>query len=287
LRSLLTVHSQLTSLTLGYRMYQYEFDTVLLLAPHLNSFTCNHLHLDTDRSAWPCSWKELVMTKQFFNGETLACIPTDSLTRLAFGFGLELPSPSPTLTYGAYDITEADSLPDLMHRGLAKLARCPAWQGCGPVVEVILCVEDYAEEEDDISPEMLGSMLGALAPLANMKVHLSLASPGVGVGASAVQELGTALGNSLEQLVLELCELEDDFWPAVWAHLPGLRTLTIEDEVSGARDPSTIACFCSHATRPLHLRLGHVLYLQAGSHSKLENHCRVWGVPQVTVTAWD
>jgi hypothetical protein len=76
--------------------------------------------------------------------------------------------------------------------------------------------------------QLLNPLLGALAPLASREVKLSMSvSPEAVVGASAVQQLGATLGSSLKHLVLGECEVSVDFWPAVWAHLPGLQQLTV------------------------------------------------------------
>jgi hypothetical protein len=82
---------------------------------------------------------------------------------------------------------------------------------------------------DALDDTLLGPVLGALAPLGDKEVHLYMKTPDAGVGASEVQQLGGALGSSLKQLVLQECELSDDYWPAVWAHLSGLQQLSIWD----------------------------------------------------------
>jgi hypothetical protein len=281
--SIATAHTQLTSLALDHSVCQPDFDVLLTHATQLTSFTCYSLLLGQDRSASLCSWKELIVTYGEFDAEVLTYIPTDNLTRLVFGYDLVIPSPSPTLAYRAWEIIPRDTWPDLMHRGLTQLTRCPAWQHCGSVAEVRL----YSEWDDEVSPELLSLVLGALAPLTNRKVHLHMSMSGVAVGAAAVQALGAALGGSLGQLSLDRCDLEHDFWPAVWTHLPGVHTLAVGDEVDGAKDPYTMASFCSHATRPLQLTLGHGLFRDVGPGAHFERQCRVWGVPQVTVAAGD
>jgi hypothetical protein len=130
--SILTSCKQLTSLALYYCIEQPEFDALLTHAPQLTSFTCNCLSIEEDRSATPCSWKELVMKHQSFDAETLAGIPTASLTRLAFGSRV-FPSPSyPDLSF------TCSEEPEVVHRSLLNLMQCPAWQQCGPAVSVWL-----------------------------------------------------------------------------------------------------------------------------------------------------
>jgi hypothetical protein len=275
--SILTSLQQLASLALNYTLHQPEFDALLTHAPQLTSVTCIGLHLSEDRSASPCSWKELIMKYQDFNAETLACLPTGSLTRLAFYHGAVFPSPCPALEFSSYEMTAPASMPDVVRRSLVNLLRCPAWQQCGPAVHVGL-------EFGGLGGTHLSPVLCALALLVGKEVSLSLDMPGVAAGASLVQQLGATFGSSLQHLMLQKCDLSPDFWPAVWAHLPGLQQLTVGDGVYGAAGAHELIFFCSRATRPLRLNLGQALHRQVGAHGKLEGLCQLWGVPQVTVT---
>jgi hypothetical protein len=81
-----------------------------------------------------------------------------------------------------------------------------------------------------------------------------------------------------------VCTVLQDFWPAVWRHLPGLQELTIFMGVLGAISSSDIAAFCSTATRPLSLRLFTDIHRPVGPAEQQEQQCRTWGTPQVTVT---
>jgi hypothetical protein len=204
--SILTSLKQLTSLTLNYTMYQEEFDALLTHAPQLTSFTCNALYLEGDRSASPCSWKELVIVDQELDPQALAYIPTGSLTRLAFEGDAVFPSPSPALDFNSYVVSEPDNMPELVHKGLVNLMRCPAWQQCGPGVHLRLLVD-----QEDYTPERLNPLLGALAPLISKEVSLAIDMPAAAAGAPAVHQLGVTLGSSLKQLTLQECALSDDF----------------------------------------------------------------------------
>jgi hypothetical protein len=110
-------------------------------------------------------------------------------------------------------------------------------------------------------------------------VLLSIDGPDILTGAPAVQQLGVTLRGSLKQLVLGNCDLSPDFWPAVWAHLPGLQQL--KDKFKGASGATKLAFFSSRATRPLQLYLKGDRYREV--RGKLGEQCQVWGVPQVTV----
>jgi hypothetical protein len=273
---ILTSCKQLTSLTVDYPLFQAEFDALLTHGPQLTRLTCGDLHLTEDRSATPCSLKELVMMTEDPNAETLAYIPTASLTRLAFLGDAVLPSPCPTLEFVPRKRSVPANMPELVRRSLVNLMRCPAWQQCGPRVHVRLSTRRGRD-----MPELL-SLIPALAPLASKEVKLSIDMEGGDVGASELQQLGFALGSSLTQLVLGECDLSPDFWPAVWAHLPGLQQVTVGSRVRGANVLHELASFCSCATRPLQLRLGQRLYTQV--EGRLDQEGRWMGVPHVTVT---
>jgi hypothetical protein len=64
--------------------------------------------------------------------------------------------------------------------------------------------------------------------------------------------LGRAVGRSLTHLQVD-CRLSEDFWPAVWAHLPRLQVLTIRCWIPSDISLPDLASFCSSATRPLQL----------------------------------
>jgi hypothetical protein len=277
--SILTSLKQLTSLALNYEIFQAEFDALLENAPQLISFTCKRLNLEEDRSASPCSWKELVMKRQGLDVETLARIPTGSLTCLAFN-NVVFPSPAPTLKFVPYGLSDPDNVPEMVCCSLVNLMRCPAWRQCGPKVHVFF--QGNGKPVDTETPD-LSSLICALAPLAGKEVGLSVYMPEATVGAFEVQQLGAVLGSSLKQLMLRDCQLLEDFWTAVWAHLPGLQQLRVGDNVRGAIGVDVLAVFCSRATRPLQLNLGQALYQEVGGRLKWQ--CRLWGVPQVTVAA--
>jgi hypothetical protein len=131
-------------------------------------------------------------------------------------------------------------------------------------------------------PELLG-LVRALAPLVGKAVRLCITVPQVVTGAAEVEQLGVTLGSSLKTLDLWECELSDDFWPAVWAHLPGLQQLWVGDMVHGATSAPELAAFCARATRPLQLNLDELLHDNVSGI--LERQCQVWGVPQVTIGA--
>jgi hypothetical protein len=278
LTPILTSLRQLTSLTTNYMIQQDGFDALLTHAPQLASITCRSLVLIEDRSAMPCSWQELVMSHQVFDAESVAYIPTGSLTRLAFEDGdAEFPSPCPVLKFTSQGIADPENMLDIVRRSLLNLMRCPAWQQCGPEVHVCLGLS----RRDGDGPEQL-DLLRTLAPLVSKEVKLSLDMPEAAVGAPDVQQLGATLGSSLKQLMLEECVLAWDFWSAVWAHLPGLQQLGVGGLVRGATGVHGLATFCSCATRPLQLSLGQRLYTQV--EGRLDQEGRWMGVPHVTVT---
>jgi hypothetical protein len=278
---ILAACKQLTSLALNYDLFHTHFDALLTHAPQLTSLTCNCLHLYQDRSASPCGLKELVFTRQILDLAMVACLPIAAVTHLAFPIDrnrMQLPSPVPVLDIWTYHCGPPSDTPDVIHRGLLNLTRCPAWQQSGPVVQV-----ELIQNNAYFTSELLDLTMGALALLSSREVHLTIDMPEISTRGSTIQQLGEALGSSLKKLTLYQCDLSDDFWPAVWAHLPGLQQLAVTHLVHGSIGPEQLASFCSHAARPLQLNLGLELYEQAQGGGRLERQCRVWGVPQVTV----
>jgi hypothetical protein len=126
--------------------------------------------------------------------------------------------------------------------------------------------------------------VSALAALAGRKVQLTVDAQGFRMAGEIVEHLGGTLGHSLTHLKLRVCRVPGDFWPAVWRHLPGLQELSLRSSVEGAVSSSDIAAFCSHATRPLSLRLDRLLHRALGPSKQLEQQCHTWGVPHVTVS---
>jgi hypothetical protein len=135
---------------------------------------------------------------------------------------------------------------------------------------------------DAWSAEDVAEAFQALSSLAaKQEVDLRLHLDEHSLGAAQVQQLGRALGSRLKQLTVVSCTLQSSFWPAVWRYLPGLERLEIQNYV-GYLEQADMACFCSHATHPLQLVL--TLYVFTYREEQLEQLCRTWGVPQVTVT---
>jgi hypothetical protein len=210
-------------------IFQPEFDALLTHGAQLTSFSGEGLFLNEDRSDSPCTWKELVIN-HINIAEIIALIPLGSLTRLAFQGGDVFPSSSLHPSSCFLRSSDADNMPEMMHLSLVNLMRCPAWQRCGPKVGISLITE-WCEDRD--TPELL-SLVNALAPLASKEVSLYISNPEFVLGASEVEQLGVALGSGLKELQLRQCKVLDSFWPAVWAHLPGLQQFEVGGELHGA-----------------------------------------------------
>jgi hypothetical protein len=142
------------------------------------------------------------------------------------------------------------------------------------------------EEIEVNAPESLAATIAALSAFANRQVEVSIDYMEACYTASVVEQLGRALGSGLRQLHIYGGEILKSFWPAVWARLPGLQKLTLGPHAGGAVHLDDLASFCSRAARPLQLGLSgdSDLYHLLEPVDRLEEQCRVWGVPQVTVT---
>jgi hypothetical protein len=194
------------------------------------------------------------------------------------GEPFEIPSACPSLYCDVDGYMEFGACtPAEIQAALTNLGTCPAWQASGPSVHVTL--------RHHATQSAFEQTISALAGLNSRKLQLSLEPcAGLQVAADIVEHLGTSFGHRLRHLELSGCTILHSFWPAVWRHLPGLQALAISHHVSGAVSSADIAASCSHATRPLSLRLAPYLYSQVAPTEQLEQQCRTWGVPQVTVT---
>jgi hypothetical protein len=283
IQSILAISPQLTSLKLREPIKQEAFDALLAHGTRLTSLTCNVLHLTEDRSQSACNWKELTL-HQWQDLQLLTYLPLHSLTHLHFDSGFDLPMPRPRLCCSSYRTSSLDTAA-LIRSALINLGRCPAWQQCGPAVQVNLY--GLGLEADSLPLQHSVAMLSALSPVSHKDVELSIVTQYFTMGSEAVQALERVLGSRLTCLDLQQGRLAKEFWQAVWAHLPGLQQLILHDQLREQISSRDVASFCSHATHPLQLTFGSELYnqLEAGSGS-FEEQCRISGVPQVTVTEW-
>jgi hypothetical protein len=191
---------------------------------------------------------------------TLAHLPLHSLSRVTLQqCRLQLPTARPMLQlfYSRHTAHTGD-IPATLRAALTNLERCPAWQQSGPTVYITLEASESLDSGFNNTDFHL--VLGSLSAVASKHVQLCLDARVALLQESAVQTLGTALGERLLTLKLRACQLSNDFWAAVWAHLPGLQRLTLCDPLPGAGDggvsQETLTSFCTHAARPLQLKLG-------------------------------
>jgi hypothetical protein len=275
LQQLVPTAAQLRVLQLPCSFGQQEMDWLLAHAPQLTHLTCSWLDVTEDRSQSACSWVELTVLLGDFS--ELAYLPLRNIQRLSWG-GLQLPSPSSCVQIAL----SADQQEISRIRGaVTNLGRCPAWQLSGSDVTCDLSDEDG--DFDDV--QSLMQTVAALSGLTNRQLEMCIGIEQVLFDASLPQQLGRAFGSSLTHLEVITLNISRDFWPAVWAHLPGLQHLSIgyyHDH--GTVHIEDIAAFCTHAARPLQLSLPGSLKERVGSADKLQELSSIWGFPQVTIS---
>jgi hypothetical protein len=278
LHELLGTTVQLRDLRLSCSLHQQDVDLLLKHAPQLTHLACILLHVTEDRSQSACSWAELVIENTDIS--VLAYLPLGCIRRLRCGY-LELPSSCPVLEFALYEDEDKHrrKLSSVM-QAVASLGSCPAWQQSGSALK---CSVSKGEIEVNAQGS-LAATVTALSVFANRQVEVSINYKEACFTDSVVEQLGRALGFSLRQLHIYGGHISKSFWPAVWAHLPGLEQLTLGPHAGGAVDLDDLASFCSRAARPLQLGLSGGLYSLLEPVDRLEEQCRVWGVPQVTVT---
>jgi hypothetical protein len=279
---------QSKGLTLGAAINQPAFDALLAHGAQLIRLTCLRLDLSEDRSQSACSWKELVVTSDYRVWQMLAILPLHSLSHLAVSARVQpfaIPSARPHLELWLSNSDTKTCTTEVYQAALTNLGTCPAWQDSGPSVRMRMSSIRQQRTEQHMP------FVSALAALANTEVQLEVDSAGLQlqVAGDIIQHLGATLGHRLTHLTLVGCTILHGFWPAVWRYLPGLQELSLWSNVAGVVGSRDIAAFCSHATRPLSLRLTTCLYSSVGPAEQLEQQCRTWGVPQVTLSelnAW-
>jgi hypothetical protein len=277
LQQLVTTASQLRVLRLPCCLGQQEIDLLLTHATQLTRLTCTRLEPTEDRSQSACSWAELVACCGRF-GE-LAYLPLHSVHRLESA-DLELPSSCPAVEI-TLDNNQEDQEFHLeqIRDAVTNLGRCPAWQQSGPDVSYWLT----GKSKQFGDGQLLVSAVATLSGLANKQLELCISNTSeVLYDASLLEQLGSTVGSSLTHLDLSSGHLSRDFWPAVWAHLPGLQRLSLGMGKDTIR-LEDVAAFCTHAPRPLQLCLHMSLSSEVGPAEKLQELSSAWGEPQVTV----
>jgi hypothetical protein len=271
----------LTGLSLFNTIGQPAFDALLAHGTQLTRLTCYDLQLSEGRSQSACSWEELEVHNVCCMPRMLAYLPLRSLSRVRLGSkwgSFAIPSPCPSLTCQL--TTPSGTTAAEIQAALTNLATWPVWQASAQSVRVIL----FCYGSQPTVEEQLMQSVSALAAWASRKVQLVIDVRPLSMSAHIVEHLQAQIGASLTHLTLQVDTIRHDFWPAVWRHLPGLEELSIWSDLSMSVSSSDIAAFCSHATRPLSLRLGGHVHHRVGPIEQLEQQCRTWGTPQVTVT---
>jgi hypothetical protein len=277
-RQIVTISNQLRSLTLAYTFLDQEgFDVLLTRATQLTSLTVWSFELTQDRSQSPCTWKDLTIREPFHPEPVLAYVPLYSLERLQVGDSDNkcLPTGRPVLEFEIGRSTRRL----LLRPALANLERCPAWQHSGPCIELSLS----AYNDQPFHPAEIMQVFGALAALASKSLYLSIDASKLVMDKAAVQQLSTAVGHRLTGLTLSACKLRANFWPAMWADLPGLQQLRLWGDVSSRLNPHSFMNQLKAATHPLRLELSQGWCTVQGRADQLQQRLQQSGVTQVTV----
>jgi hypothetical protein len=286
-QAIIATSSQLRSLTLCHSLYQEQFDVLLTHATQLMSLTVEGLHLTEDRSQSPCTWKSFTIDVRRLGAHLLAFMPLHSLERLhTKDEGMCLPTQHPCYELPLWDCflswwsswVPFEVPADLLHRALTNLERCPAWQQSGPCVGLRVI-----ESSTPVYPAYFKHMLEALPALVSKSVHLNLYAPQVVMDGATVQDLSTAVGARLTGLILDACQLPDEFWPAMWAHLSGLQELTLGNDIASELTASSLVSYCKATTHPLQLELSQGWCTKLGGAGQLQQQLQQSGVTQVTV----
>jgi hypothetical protein len=179
--------------------------------------------------------------------------------------------------------TAPQDLPALVRQAAINIAECPAWRASQPKPPVEL----YTSEDSDFDSNTRVQLLRALTPMMHGVTSVHIRMEGFKLGGAEVQALGS-ISSTLTRLFVWQADTQQNFWPAVWAHLPSLQTLAfLPDalEELGANFPLDVAVLCSRAPRPFTVLLSPE-GLAKLQQCQLAERCQVWGTPQVTIRAF-
>jgi hypothetical protein len=131
-------------------------------------------------------------------------------------------------------------------------------------------------------------IIAALSGLAVKQLELTISTDEGLYDAALLEQLGSILGSSLTHLEVESGHICRDFWPAVWAHLPGLQRLSLGEWIHKDNiHLEDLGAFCMRAAHPLQLCLDEHLVEEEGLAARLQALGSIWGSPQVTFKFYD
>jgi hypothetical protein len=270
LNVILTHGSQFASLRLG----QLSLSESRPAAATAAAAACAPKHLEwiggEDIREWvhlPLHSVELLEVREVDEGDTkLAVLPASKAGNRFFAFPFQGANVAP------------EELPRLLRQAATNLAGCPAWRASQPPPPIELFTSDS---------RLAGTgaqLLRAVAPMMGgvSSVHISLDR--LTLGGAEVEALGSSSSSTLTRLTIWEADVQRSFWPAVWRHLPGLRTLAIT--VEWCRLPSEtgtdVALLCSRAPHSFTLLLSEDILAHVQSLD-LMSACHLWGTPEVAI----
>jgi hypothetical protein len=210
---------------------------------------------------------ELLEVREVDEGDTkLAALPVSKAGNRLFAFPFQGANAAP------------EDLLGLLRQAATNLAGCPAWRASQPPPPIELFTSDAR------SAGTGAQLLRAVAPMMGgvTSVHISLDR--LTLGGAEVEALGSSSSSTLTRLTIWEAYVQRSFWPAVWRHLPALRTLAITVEWCrlASETATDVALFCSRAPHPFTLLLSEDILAHVQS-LPLMSSCRLWGTPEVTI----
>jgi hypothetical protein len=178
------------------------------------------------------------------------------------------------------DEVAPQDLPALLRQAATNLAGCPAWRASQPKPPVELFTTSGSEFDSNTRIQLLC----ALTPVMDGVTIVYICMEGFKLGGAEVQALGSSISSTLTQLNIWDADVQRDFLPAVWPHLPALGTLAIMVDWKQLWPDIAldVTLFCSRAPHPFTLLVSEDV-LDRMQSDQLMRCCRVWGSPQVTI----
>jgi hypothetical protein len=292
LRRLLLALTQLQSLQMSTTaINQQGLDAVLEHGRHLTKLGVSEMFHTESRARSATNLKAL-QWQGLVSIEPWAYLPLHSMEALtvkSFRFEDEQELPGEEWWLPVQCREGSDLLLPLFAQAVSNILHCPVWAASGTGLTLgLLTGEDNWDPDADGGSEpasycssMRLGIIRALAPLMPRVSHLSILMPGFTLGGAEVAALGEVAGPHITHFSLRAADVCRDFWPAVWAHLPVLHTLTLL-RCEGAISEAELSMLCIRAPRPFTLVLTRRLYKEVNG-AGIEESWRLWGTPQVTV----
>jgi hypothetical protein len=279
LRPILTRCTGLTYLSIVDRQINDSgLDVLLKYGTSITDLTLGASKVKVDRAHRQCSWQRL--TLHSYTLHQLAYLPLRAVQSINLQhFGNDMPN---KLELPLDRLTPAQAV-SLLQQAAANLAACPSWQQ-SPAGEIELSSDSsFSVPEADHRVQLLQ----ALAPLGGrhgLKLRMGVAMQ---LGAREAEAIARSLGVNLWSLTIYSGTLLSDFWRGLSHHLPGLPSLSLEDDVKTCATDIAVFLISHSSTRTAREKLLMCIHsgvLERAAGEQLEMSINTWQLGNIDLS---